>query len=110
MATFKIVQCTCCGSDVTMPQFFNGKPYGYTCILKVAPSQKRVKVEYVQADEYAVSQDGGKFNFAGRVSGFKVVRSNGYSAEQFYGNAKLAGSIYVADGKAFIPRHMLEAK
>lgn len=35
------LRCECCGSDITAPQFYNGKMYGYTCITKVAPRQKR---------------------------------------------------------------------
>lgn len=35
------LKCECCGSDITAPQFHNGKMYGYTCITKVAPKQKK---------------------------------------------------------------------
>lgn len=38
------LQCACCGSDITAPQFYNGQMYGYTCITKVAPKQKKNKV------------------------------------------------------------------
>jgi hypothetical protein len=34
--------CFCCGTEITSPQFFNGKAYGYTCITKVS-NQKRIK-------------------------------------------------------------------
>jgi len=34
--------CFCCGADITAPQFFQGKAYGYTCIKKVS-GQKQVK-------------------------------------------------------------------
>lgn len=37
-----ILTCFCCGTEVTAPQFFNGKAYGWTCIKKVS-DQKRVK-------------------------------------------------------------------
>ena len=37
------LQCACCGSDITAPQFYNGQMYGYTCITKVAPKQKKNK-------------------------------------------------------------------
>lgn len=35
------LKCECCGADITAPQFHNGKMYGYTCITKVAPKQKK---------------------------------------------------------------------
>lgn len=35
--------CACCGTDITAPQFYNNKAYGYTCILKVNPDAKRSK-------------------------------------------------------------------
>lgn len=46
----KILTCVCCGSDVTMPQFHNGMVYGYTCIKKVAPAQKQVKLKFVEIE------------------------------------------------------------
>jgi hypothetical protein len=52
----KVIQCACCGADVTMPQFYNGLAYGYTCIKKVAPKQKQTKIVYVQADSFEVYQ------------------------------------------------------
>lgn len=39
----KVYQCFCCGSEVTAPQFYKGKVYGWTCIKKVDPSAKRSK-------------------------------------------------------------------
>lgn len=35
--------CSCCGTEVTSPYFFNGGVYGYTCIKKVNPKAKRNK-------------------------------------------------------------------
>lgn len=43
MAKGKIYICSCCGSEVTAPYFFNGGVYGYTCIKKVNPTAKKVK-------------------------------------------------------------------
>lgn len=34
--------CFCCGADITAPQFYKGRAYGYTCITKVS-DQKRTK-------------------------------------------------------------------
>lgn len=45
------MQCQCCGAEITAPQFYNGKAYGWSCILKVAPKYNRSKVHtYVQAE------------------------------------------------------------
>ena len=35
--------CSCCGTDVSIPYFFEGGVYGYTCIKKVNPKAKRNK-------------------------------------------------------------------
>ena len=44
----KVYSCTCCGSTVTCPYFFNGGVYGYTCIKKVNPSAKKIKDKGLQ--------------------------------------------------------------
>lgn len=31
----RILKCACCGEDVTMPSFKDGKPYGYTCFARL---------------------------------------------------------------------------
>ena len=36
--------CFCCGADITAPQFYKGKAYGYTCILKVNPEAKQTRL------------------------------------------------------------------
>ena len=40
---YKMFNCSCCGSDVSSPYFFEGGVYGYTCIKKVNPKVKRNK-------------------------------------------------------------------
>ena len=35
--------CSCCGTEVTSPYFYEGGVYGYTCIKKVKPDTKRNK-------------------------------------------------------------------
>lgn len=32
-----------CGEKLTQPEFFNGKPYGFSCIKKVNPFAKKSK-------------------------------------------------------------------
>ena len=35
--------CTCCGTEVTSPYFYNGGVYGYTCIKKLNTNARRNK-------------------------------------------------------------------
>lgn len=35
--------CSCCGTEVTSPYFYNGDVYGWTCIKKANPNEKRNK-------------------------------------------------------------------
>lgn len=37
----RIVKCTCCGEDVTMPSFKDRKPYGYTCYARLFGKSKK---------------------------------------------------------------------
>lgn len=50
----KILTCTCCGAEITAPQFFNGKPYGWTCIKKVNPAAKQVKLKFVAVEKVEI--------------------------------------------------------
>lgn len=54
MKTFKnfitegrIVNCASCGEELTAPKFYEGKPYGYSCIKKVCPSKAKDLESYV---------------------------------------------------------------
>lgn len=35
--------CSCCGTDITSPYFYDGGVYGWTCIKKVNPRARRNK-------------------------------------------------------------------
>lgn len=35
--------CSCCGTEVTSPYFYDGGVYGWTCIKKLNPNAKRNK-------------------------------------------------------------------
>lgn len=37
--------CSCCGTDVTSPYFYNNGVYGWTCIKKINPSVKKNKAK-----------------------------------------------------------------
>lgn len=101
MATPKLVQCTCCGSDVTMPQFFEGKPYGYTCIKKVAPAQKPTKVEWVVCESFTTKQEGARIYFKGKVEGYQTFNTSWYAAQK-------VGVVMIVDGVAMIMKGELK--
>lgn len=51
-----ICKCTSCGELLTMPIFYNGAAYGYSCIKKVNPNYKKSKAKkfFVKADTFEV--------------------------------------------------------
>lgn len=53
-----MIRCTCCQTELTAPQFYNGNPYGYTCIKKVDPAQKKSKIVYKACEAFKVLQSG----------------------------------------------------
>lgn len=36
----RTLHCSCCGEEVTMPKWNQGKPYGYTCFAKLFGKKK----------------------------------------------------------------------
>ncbi len=67
-----LTNCTCCGTELTKPQFFEGKAYGMSCIKNVNPAHKVnkkiiwVKAYYEQATHKAVCKltgENGKVKF-----------------------------------------------
>lgn len=52
-----MIRCTCCQAELTAPQFYNGNPYGYTCIKKVDPSYKRTKTVYLAMEAFKLISD-----------------------------------------------------
>lgn len=53
------IKCHCCGADITAPQFFNGKPYGWSCVLKQSDKYKRTRNTgfWITADEITFKKD-----------------------------------------------------
>lgn len=49
-----MIRCTCCNTELTAPQFYNGHPYGMTCIKRIDPAQKVVKTVYVATEAFKV--------------------------------------------------------
>src|SRR5690554_3849409 len=105
-----LIRCTCCQAELTMPQFYNGRPYGYTCITKVS-KQKRTKVAYV-AVEYTVLQGAGTSRQVVKVSTHGQTK-----AVVFYVSAdsdtltieggKVSGAYY-QNGTLFVSEEMLK--
>ena len=52
----RTLTCHCCGADITAPQFHKGHAYGWTCIKKVAPKQKRTRDNglWIKADNVEI--------------------------------------------------------
>lgn len=50
----KSCNCTKCGEPLTAPYFFEGQPYGWTCIKTVNPTAKKKnsKEFWIEADEH----------------------------------------------------------
>lgn len=71
--------CACCGADITAPQFYRGKAYGYTCIKKIDPTAKQVKdnglwikadsVEFIDDIYVTITVQGLKFKMIYGVNG-----------------------------------------
>ena len=86
----KSIYCVCCGCVLTMPQFFNGSPYGYTCILKVNPAQKQIKNKYVALDILKSDFTENSTRFSVLVSdGTKNAWLTGYKCLDVEGNTTL---------------------
>lgn len=95
-----IIRCTCCQSEVTMPQFYNGHPYGYVCIRKIDPAYKRTKVNYIPCESFRIV--GG----AGTTRLVVDVKVNGNTKRvACYGAASLeerTSNTYMQDGVLFV--------
>lgn len=37
----RTLHCSCCGEEITMPSFKDGKPYGYTCFARLFGKGKK---------------------------------------------------------------------
>ena len=54
-----IFGCVCarCGEPLTAPQFYNGNPYGWSCIQIVDPSAKKSKVRWTISESSNFNPD-----------------------------------------------------
>jgi len=107
----RTLTCYCCGADITAPQFHEGHAYGWTCIKKVAPKQKRTRdngfwikadnVEVIVADKEVLRQ---KLRATVKGTGFatwfyadpKVFAKTGEYVPQFVGDITLDGLVKIA--------------
>lgn len=91
-----MIRCTCCQAELTAPQFYNGHPYGWTCIKKVDPAQKRTKTVYLACDSFKVLQAGQRNVVAIQVGATKKTIV-------VYGDInKQTTSSYMQDGTLFV--------
>jgi len=107
-----ILLCTCCKAEITAPQWYNGYPYGYTCISKVS-NQKRTKERY-QAVEYKVMQGAGTQRqivriTANGVSANVVIRVSMDSTVFSIDGGKLGSGSYYQDGTLFLSEEKLKS-
>jgi len=63
-----LILCNCCQSELTMPQYHNGLPYGWTCITKVCPSAKRVKAIWLPCELESVHIADGTTQFTAVIA------------------------------------------
>ena len=68
--------CACCGADITAPQFYKGKAYGYTCILKVNPKAKQAKAgkaRFVKGEVVSLVGDSNRMEVTFLINGKRLV-------------------------------------
>ena len=63
-----MIRCTCCQSELTAPQFYNGHPYGMTCIKRIDPAQKVVKTVYVACEAFKITSGEGTARMVIRIT------------------------------------------
>lgn len=106
----KLIRCTCCNAELTAPQFYNGLPYGYTCITKVS-KQKRTKVAYVPV-EYAVLQGAGTGRQVAKVTAYgqtkKVVFYVSADSDTFTLEGGKVPGAYYQDGTLYVSEDKLK--
>lgn len=90
------LQCACCGSDITAPQFYNGQMYGYTCITKVAPKQKKNKAADLLIIPFESISDNFKNFIPSNRTSIRSMPRMGYRVELSTGTILFiqAGDIY----------------
>lgn len=67
--------CELCSEELTCPQIYMGKIYGWSCIKKVNPNARKSKVKevWVAADNYEFEQLSGGLKIRAFKSGLKFV-------------------------------------
>lgn len=92
----KTLYCACCGSEVTCPQFFDGKIYGYSCITKVDPSRIKSKKKFLPYEFSKVSRFGNVLeNLENLPINFDVTII--YKGKKFNCNVSKGGYIFAVD-------------
>lgn len=95
-----MIRCTCCQTELTAPQFYNGHPYGSTCIKRVDPSQKVSKVVYVACEEWKILSEGQRSVVKVKVGGkWSQVVAYGDIHGRTTTTYMQDGVMYIAEGK-----------
>lgn len=94
-----MIRCTCCNTELTAPHFYNGFPYGFTCIKKVDSAQKRTKTVYFAMEAFKLISD-----LATTTRHVVNVKHNGkWQQIVCYGDFNVrTTSTYMQDGVLFV--------
>lgn len=96
MKAYQPVLCTCCKSELTKPQFYKGKPYGWTCIKKVAPKAQQTKDVWIQGELVSfdkVSDNALRIEAIAKANG-RTYKSFGYLSN----SGEFEGAYYIGAG------------
>lgn len=90
MSKLKPVTCACCGADITAPQFYNGKAYGWSCVLKQSGSFKRTKDTglWLQGKIIKVETENARLHVLIEVLGKKLWVSSYFDQEAYAANGE----------------------
>lgn len=102
--------CSCCGTDVTSPYFFNGGVYGWTCIKKVNSNAKKnkPKTKCVEVEILKIKWRTPDSNLDGcgdavvSINGVKQIvgaRKDLHESSEFYLDTYSVGNFEFHDGK-----------
>lgn len=91
-----MIRCTCCQAELNAPEFFNGSPYGSTCVKKVDPSRRPKARKYIAAEAYKIVQ-------AGQRSVVNVKVNGKWEQRTVYGDVQAqTTSTYMQDGVLYV--------
>lgn len=96
-----MLHCNRCGSELTAPQFFEGKVYGYECINHVNPGFKKQKNKYVKCSSYEILSEQGVRKV------FKISVNDTVYKNVMYGDSDQGRGYVIQDGTFYISEKFL---